>query len=169
MHTFMFKTNDDGQSVTIMSYEGDEAHVVIPGQHCAKPVTVLYDKLFAGHKEIVDILFPETITDLGEFVFEGCIDLRHLNLPLGLKYLWGQTFARCEVEEIFLPDSIISIPPYAFKDCKSLRKVVCGSGLRKIYAGAFSGCLRLTELICGKDVEISADAGLAPGIVNRKN
>lgn len=100
MQTFMFKTNDDGQSVTIMSYEGDEAHVVIPGQHCAKPVTVLYDKLFAGHKEIVDILFPDTITDLGEFVFEGCIDLRHLNLPLGLKYLWGQTFARCEVVSV---------------------------------------------------------------------
>ena len=58
MQTYTFKTNDDGQSVTVMSYEGDEAHVIIPDQYCAKPVTVLYDRLFAGHKEIVDVRFP---------------------------------------------------------------------------------------------------------------
>lgn len=33
------------------------------------------------------------------------------------------------------------------------------SGMRNIYAGAFSGCSSLTELICGKDVELSADVG----------
>ena len=167
MQTYTFKPNDDGQSVAVMSYKGDDAHVVIPDQYCAKPITVLYDKLFAGHKEIADIHFPDTITDLGEFVFDGCTALKHLELPAALKYLWGQTFARCEVEEIVLPDNIMSIPPYAFKDCKNLRKVVCGSGLRKIYAGAFSGCTRLTEVICGKETEISDEAMIAPGVVNR--
>lgn len=167
MQTYTFKTNDDGQSVTVMSYEGDDAHVIIPDQYCAKPVTVLYDRLFAGHREIVDIRFPDTITDLGEFVFDGCSSLKHIELPPALKYLWGQTFARCEAEEIFLPENITTIPPYAFKDCRNLRKVVCGSGTRKICKGAFSGCSRLTELICGKDVEISEESGAAPGIMNR--
>ena len=58
MQTYTFKPNDDGLSMAVMSYEGDEAHVVIPEQYCAKPISVLYDKLFAGHKEIVDIRFP---------------------------------------------------------------------------------------------------------------
>lgn len=166
MQNFTFKTNDDGQTITVMSYEGDEAHVVIPDQCWAKPVTVIYDKLFAGHAEIEDIRFPDTITDLGEFVFDGCTGLKRIELPPALKYLWGQTFARCQAEEILLPENIRTIPPHAFKDCKNLRRVVCGSGVKKIYGGAFSGCSQLTELVCGKDVEISPDAGLAPGTVN---
>ena len=167
MQTYTFKPNDDGLSMAVMSYEGDEALVVIPEPYCAKPISVLYDKLFAGHKEIVDIRFPDTVTDLGEFVFDGCTALKHLELPASLKYLWGQTFARCEVEEIFLPENIFSIPPHAFKDCRNLRKVVCGSGLKKIYAGAFSGCTSLTELIVGKEVEISDDAMIPPEAVKR--
>lgn len=47
MQTYTFKPNDDGLSMAVMSYEGDEAHVVIPEQYCAKPISVLYDKLFA--------------------------------------------------------------------------------------------------------------------------
>ena len=168
MQTYTFKANDDGLSIAVMTYAGDEAHVVIPDQYCAKPITVLYDKLFAGHGEIEDIRFPDTVTDLGEFVFDGCTALKHVELPASLKYLWGQSFARCEAEEIILPDKISTIPPYAFKDCRNLRKVVCGSGLKKIYGGAFSGCTRLTELICGKNVEISDDAMIPPGAITWK-
>ena len=65
MQTYTFKPNDDGLSMAVMSYEGDEAHVVIPEQYCAKPISVLYDKLFAGHKEIVDIRFPVLYTKTG--------------------------------------------------------------------------------------------------------
>jgi hypothetical protein len=110
---------------------------------------------------------PDSITDLGEFVFDGCTGLRHIELPAALKYLWGQTFARCAAEEIVLPDGITAIPPYAFKECKNLRRVVCGSGLNKIYGGAFTGCTGLEELICANDVEISADAGINPGAVRQ--
>ena len=167
MQKYTFKANDDGLSFTVMSYSGNEENIIIPEQYCAKPVTILYDKLFAGHEEITGIHFPDTITDLGEFVFDGCSSLEHIELPAGLKYLWGQTFARCAAEEIILPDSVAAIPPYAFRDCRNLRRVVCGTGMKKIYAEAFSGCTGLTELICGKDVEISADSKIAPGAVRR--
>ena len=112
--------------------------------------------------------FPDTVTDLGEFVFDGCTALKHVELPASLKYLWGQSFARCELEEIILPDKISTIPPYAFKDCRNLRRVVCGSGMTKIYGGAFSGCTLMTELICGKNVEISDDAMIPPGAITWK-
>jgi hypothetical protein len=167
MQTYTYKANDDGQSFTVMTYEGDDRHVIVPDLYCAKPVTILYDRLFAGHTEITTVHLPDSITDLGEFVFDGCTGLRHIELPAALKYLWGQTFARCAAEEIVLPDGITAIPPYAFKECKNLRRVVCGSGLNKIYGGAFTGCTGLEELICANDVEISADAGINPGAVRQ--
>lgn len=32
---------------------------------------------------------PDTITDFGEFIFDGCTRLRHLQLPKELGVLWG--------------------------------------------------------------------------------
>ena len=123
MQTYTFKPNDDGLSMAVMSYEGDEAHVVIPEQYCAKPISVLYDKLFAGHKEIVDIRFPDTVTDIGEFVFDGCRNLRQISLPAGLEHIWPYGFARCGIEEITIPANITSIEKEAFFLCSDLKKI----------------------------------------------
>ena len=158
MQDFTFQINYDEASYTVMSYAGDEADVVIPGQYAGKPVTILFDHLFAGHKELRSVTFPDTITDLGEFLFDGCESLRHIELPPALENLWGYTFVRCGLEEITLPDTVSTIPPYAFKECRNLTRVVCGKGMKKIHAWAFGGCDKLTDLVCGKNVDVSPDA-----------
>ena len=156
MQVFYYKRVEDG-TFCVTGYEGDEAEVVIPEDHI---VTMIYDKVFRGHAEIRSIRMPDTVTDLGEFVFDGCRNLRQLTLPAQLKTLWGYTFTRCWIEEILLPDSLRIIPPFAFKECKNLRRVVCGAGLEKIHAWAFAGCEQLTEagLVHGPGVEISPQA-----------
>ena len=141
-----------------MGYAGDEADITIPAQFGGNPVTILYDKLFAGHTEIRSISFPDTITDFGEFLFDGCTNLQYLQLPANLRNLWGYTFVRCGLKEITLPDQVHTIPPYAFKDCKNLEKVVCGSGMKKILGWAFGGCDHLRELSHGPGVIISPQA-----------
>ena len=138
-----------------LNYQGDEPNVVIP----ARPgLRILADQLFLGHTEIVSVQIPDSVTDIGEFVFDGCVALREIRLPAGLRSLWGHSFARCGIEEITLPDGLTDIPPFAFKDCKALRRVVCSTGMKRIHAWAFGGCERLTEVVCGPDVEISPDA-----------
>ena len=156
MQEFTYKKIENG-TFCLAGYEGDEAEVVIPDD---KVITILNDSLFLGHSEITSVRIPDTVTDLGEFLFDGCWNLRHLDLPKGLETLWGHTFVRCGIEEIVLPDRLRTIPPFAFKDCKNLRRVVCGTGLKKIYAWAFGGCDRLTEdcVIHGPDVDISPRA-----------
>lgn len=114
--------------------------------------------LFAGHDEIRSISIPVSVTDLGEFLFDGCVNLHHIELPPHLRYLWGYTFCRSWIEEIVLPDSLRIIPSYAFKDCIRLKRVVCGKGVKKIAAWAFGGCENLTDLVHGPDVEISPQA-----------
>lgn len=154
MQDFIYRWIEDG-TYCVMGYQGDGAEVVIPDD---KNITILYDDLFKGHTEITSIHIPDTVTDIGEFVFDGCTGLRHIRLPAQLKVLWGHTFVRSSIEEIVLPDQVESIPPFAFKDCKQLKKVVCGSGMKKIHAWAFGGCDRLEEVIYGPYVEISPEA-----------
>ena len=158
MAEFVFQINYDEQSYTVMGYKGTEQTVVIPDKYAGKPVTILFDKLFVGHEEITSVIIPDSVTDLGEFLFDGCKNLRHIQLPSNLQYLWGYTFARCGLEEIVLPDSLKRIPPYCFKECIHLKKVTCGSGMKQIDSWAFGGCSQLTELIHGPDVKISLEA-----------
>lgn len=157
MQKFLFSPIED-HTYSIVGYEGDEADVVIPDNFGGTKVTVICDKVFAGHDEIRSVTIPDTVTDMGEFVFEGCRTLKEIRLSSELSCLWGYTFCRCGIEEIVLPDKLVSIPPFAFKECRELKKVVCGSGLKKIYSWAFAGCSSLEEVSHGDSVEVSPDA-----------
>jgi len=158
MSEFTFQLNYDERSYAVIRYDGNMEKVIIPDSFLGKPVTILFDKLFAGHKEISSVSIPDTVTDIGEFVFDGCLNLHRIDLPSGLLYLWGYTFCRCGIEEIVLPDPVKIIPSYAFKDCKNLRKVICGSGMKKISSWAFGGCEKLSDVVCEPSVEISSKA-----------
>lgn len=157
MIEFTYKKLEDG-TYCVMGYEGDEAVVAVPETYGGAPVTIIYDNLFKGHSEITHVAFPDTVTSMGEFIFDGCENIREIKLSSQLTSIWGYTFVRCGIEEITLPDSLISLPPFAFKDCKNLKRVVCGTGLKKIYAWAFSGCDRLEAVLFGPGVEVSPQA-----------
>lgn len=157
MQDFFFRQVDD-RTYALMGYKGDEARVVIPPTHWGGPVTILFDDVFEGHGEITHVVIPETVTDLGEFLFSRCTGLRGIQLPDSLRFIWPYAFAYSGIEEIVLPHGLASISPFVFKDCKSLRRVVCGAGMRKIYDTSFLGCVHLEELVCPEDTQLSSKA-----------
>ena len=114
--------------------------------------------MFAGHSEITSVKIPDTVTQIGGFVFDGCENLRQITLPKNLTDMWGYAFVRSGIEEIILPEHVRSIVSFTFKDCKNLKKVVCNKDLKKIYSWAFGGCEQLTDFQHGPDVEISPQA-----------
>ena len=157
MQRFQYRLLEDG-TYAVTGYEGDEGNVKIPETAGGMKITILTDKIFYGHSEIVSVFIPDTVTDLGEFLFDGCLSLKSLMLPKELKNLWGHTFVRTGLEEITIPDGVKKIPPFAFKDCRNLKRVVCGKGMERIYSWAFEGCTALTEIICSEGVDISDKA-----------
>lgn len=122
--------------------------------HWGRPVTMLYDDLFKDHAEIAAVHLPDTIREIGGFVFDGCSSLTHIDLPAGLENMWQYAFVRSSVEEIVLPERVRYIVPFTFKDCRRLRSVVCNDGLLKIWMSAFDGCDSLVDLLYPSDVEV---------------
>ena len=157
MQELQYKQVDDG-TLCVSAYTGDEARVEVPAAVDGIPVTVIADGVFRGHPELTEIRLPDCVTDLGEFVFDGCEKLRSLKLPAKLERLWGYSFVRSGLEELELPDGVRSIPPFCFKDCKNLRRVVCGAEMRQIHAWAFGGCDQLDQVICGPLVKMHPQA-----------
>ncbi|MBQ1410382.1 MAG: leucine-rich repeat domain-containing protein [Oscillospiraceae bacterium] len=152
-----YKLIDDG-TFCVCACHGDAAVVEIPAALDGVPVTVIADGVFRGHAELCELRMAEGITDLGEFVFDGCENLRQLQLPASLERFWGYSFARCGLEELTIPDRVRSIPPFCFKDCKNLTRLKCGSGMQTIYAWAFAGCDKLTDLDIGPSVKLHPQA-----------
>ena len=135
MQEFYFKQVDDG-TFCITGYVGDEAEVVIPTD---RVYTILSDRIFRGHSEITSIQIPDTVTDIGEFVFDGCVNLRHLTLPSQLKTLWGLSFVRCGVEEFVLPDQLRIIPRSPSKTAKTCAESSAARGWRRSTRGRSAG------------------------------
>ena len=92
MDQFSYQLNYDAETYTVTHYSGADETVTISESFLGKPVTILFDKLFAGHDEIRSISIPVSVTDLGEFLIDGCVNLHHIELPPHLRYLWGYTF-----------------------------------------------------------------------------
>ena len=157
MQEFAFKLIENNTYAAV-GYQGDEAAVTVPDTYEGRPVTVLFDGLFRGHPEITSLKIPDTVTDIGGFVFDGCTGLTQINLPAQLNNLWRAAFLRSSVEEIVLPENMRSIVSFAFKDCRNLKRFVCNKGLRKIYAWAFAGCENLTDFTPGDETDISSQA-----------
>ena len=156
MQEFLYKQLED-ETYSIIAYKGDEAAVTVPGMYRGQPVTILYDDIFKGHSEVTSVTLPDCLTDIGGFVFDGCENLHHIDLPASLENMWQYAFARCGIEEIVLPEKVRQIVSFTFKDCRQLKKIVCNDGLQHIRAWAFDGCESLAELMHkpGAGIEIS--------------
>lgn len=76
-----------------------------------------------GHAEI-----PEGWTELEDFAFKGCKELKSITLPSSLKAIGTSAFEGCEnLREITIPTSVESIGYCAFKDCP------CSEGMDESY------------------------------------
>lgn len=164
MSNFSYRMIED-ESLAIMSYEGESERVVIPDY--GGQLTVIYDDIFKGHKELKKVIIPSTVTNIGGFVFDGCKNLREIELPENLQEMWQYAFARSGIETINIPGTVSRIIPFTFMDCKNLKSVICHSGIKKICAWAFQGCTSLEVVTVPADITIDEKAfeGCNPDLV----
>ena len=80
--------------------------------------------------EITDLVIPESVDIIGNYVFSGCTALTSVSLPESLKRIGNGVFSGCTaLTEIILPKNLTGIDgktgigDYAFRRCTNLRKV----------------------------------------------
>lgn len=94
---------------------------------------------------LIDVVFPQTITEIGDWAFSYCEQL----------------------PRIVIPKSVTVIGVRAFSFCDKLSYVSMSNGLTKIGAYSFSGCRKLTNVKIPKTVtEICSGAFENSGLTN---
>lgn len=157
MQDFWFK-HADNETYMAQRYIGDDAHVTVPSSYYGCPVSVLMDDLFKGHTEIESVALPDTLTDIGGFVFDGCANLKKIELPSSLNTFWQYSFVRSSFEELVIPSGVKDIVPFCFQDCANLKRIEFQSEHLRIMGWAFLRCVSLKEIILPEDVTIHPSA-----------
>ena len=157
MQDFWFKYNVN-DTYMITGYKGNEAIVNLPSSYYGKPVTIIYDNVFQNHPEITEIHFPDTITELGGFLFQNCTSLKKISLPPQLKWLWQYAFVRSSITEITIPDTVIRLVPFTFQECHDLQIVYLPNTLKRISSWTFKDCENLREIHLSRHTEIAENA-----------
>lgn len=140
-------------------------------------VTRIGDRIFRWWDNLEEVIFPESLQEIGSDAFSCCENIQVLNFPSkGLKKIESGNFSSCKIKELHLPTTLQSIGSYCFcnldyleeielpeslatlgnrtiYECKALRRVKLPSLLTVIPECAFSECEALEEVMMPSHLE----------------
>ena len=115
---------------------------------------VLFDKdkkkllKYPAGKADEEFTVPEGVETIAPHAFDGCKNLKKVELPESVKEIGKGAFEDCEnLEEVTLPEDIKVIEEETFKGDRNLRKINKPEKLEVIKEEAFEGCENLEELV----------------------
>lgn len=130
----------DEKIVTLERYTGKHKELELP------PVYKIQDSAFSRNTIIEKITIPESVHDLGHYVFRYCFSLKEVIIKGDIKLLPMETFLNCvNLHNIILNESLLNIWQDVFFNCESLEDiklpkslsmldndVFCNAGIRKL-------------------------------------
>lgn len=171
---FQYQVSEN--EVTIVGYVGTiEGTLEIPAEIDGLPVTRVEDDAFIKQNQLVEVVIPASVIEIGSTAFHDCENLQVFTVaeenPVycvknGLLLDKGEkVLIRCpsgrygEVTDI--PDTVFLISDAAFADCSSLSKIELPVSVLSIGAMAFSNCQSLSEVIVPSGVQTLPDSAFA--------
>lgn len=109
---------------------------------------------------IETVIIPQTITQINEYAFRYCRDLKKVIIPKTVKTIGHCAFLNCEsLVDINLPPMLTEISNSLFCSCYSLTKIDIPKSVTKIGCHAFSGCNKILKIeIPSQVIEIGLGA-----------
>ena len=112
------------ESVTIPSFVGEfvTGRYMFSECNCLKEVWFMdgaevYDGMFAGCLLLNDVVLPNTLENIPDYVFYKTISLKHIKFPDSLKTVGFKTFSHSSINEVDLSNTTsITIRTEAFND-----------------------------------------------------
>ena len=116
---------------------------------------VLYDdgkdKVVLGYEgKSTDITLPDGTTEIGQYAFWMCKNIKSVTLPVGVTSIGANSFMECSgLGSITLPDGVTSIGKEAFLGCGGMTSITLPSSVKSIGNSAFVWCTKLST-VCYK-------------------
>lgn len=132
--------------------------VTIPSLLNGKPVVAIGDNAFANDpvslcRVIETLIMPDTIRQIGNFFFKGCIYIRRVKMPAKLEIIGHEAFRGASgLETLTIGDRCISIGNLFCADAISLRTVSIGAGIRYIGNYAFYNTPSMVGFRCNGEL-----------------
>ena len=105
-------------------------------------------RAFYNCQSLAKIEIPDSVTSLGERVFNKCLSLNDVKIGNGLTELNDYMFYNCvSLEKITMSDSIKRVGKYAFRGCTKLSDVTFGKNVEVIDNFAFLACESLNSVV----------------------
>ena len=98
--------------------------------------------------QLKTVVFGKNVTQIQEEAFEGCYNLRYVDLSnTSIDEIENEAFSGCSrMIELKLPQRLKRIGSYAFENCSKLLSIELPSSLEAIGTEAFYGCVELFEV-----------------------
>ncbi len=153
---FTVELKDEGYVIT--GCEGRVWNVTIPDTYNGKPIVAIGDYAFSStfekESQLETIVIPDSVTSIGEYVFENCTRLERVTLSKGITKIEKGLFSGCtSLVEIEIPNSVQSIGLWAFEECTSLTRVEIPNSVTEIGSGIFLRCENLEEVKLSDNIE----------------
>ena len=115
----------------------------------SKNVEIIGTSAFAGCHVLTEInLSMKTLTHIGDYAFNGCINLKKVTFGDNIEYIDDKAFIYCEsLEEAILPKNLKSLGEYAFGECYSIKKIFIPKTLEEWGMSPFIGNISVTEIV----------------------
>lgn len=104
--------------------------------------------LFLNSVEVTDLVIPNTIVTLNNYVFCNCEGLSSVTIPQSVKIINGNAFMDCKrLSNVDIAPSVTVIGSQAFYGCTDLTSITIPRSVNIIESEAFNYCPGLTGII----------------------
>ncbi len=115
-------------------------------------LTNLGQHAFQGCMALESIVLPEGILELPPYAFENCANLTHVGLPHTLENVGEYAFFGCgALEMLSLPEGVLEVGKYAFYNCCQLETINIPRNCKSLGMGVFLNCNRLFDIAVEQD------------------
>lgn len=118
------------------------------------PIEIICEVAFANAVELCSLKLPSSLKEIGDFAFDFCKNLEHVEFGECVTTIKSYAFANCgSLRKFVMPNSVKNFGVGVFSNCQKLKEVTLSNNLTVIPSSSFSCCYGLTKITIPKSVK----------------